>query len=213
MKNEERFTWLEDIKDSAGRRRGDPGYDPKTLFIPQDAWKKFTPFEKQFWKIKSNHFDTVVFFQKGKFYELYENDAGSFFPLMLHEFSLFRLGKLTKNLFLDIGHQVFDLKMTERVNMRMVGVPVAKFDYWAAQFLAKGYRVAKCDEKETAMAKSLRERENGIKGERIIDRNLTRIFTNGTLTYSDILTDDLPSLCISIEESFSSDSTFLSLES
>jgi len=27
--------------------------------------------------------------------------------------------------------------MTERINMRMVGVPVAKFDHWAAQFIAK----------------------------------------------------------------------------
>lgn len=29
--------------------------------------------------------------------------------------------------------------MTDRVNMRMVGVPEMSFDYWAAQFIAKGY--------------------------------------------------------------------------
>ena len=48
----------------------------------------------------------MVFFKKGKFYELYEKDA-------------------------DIGHQVFDLKMTDRVNMRMVNymaVSFVKFD-------------------------------------------------------------------------------------
>ena len=39
----------------------------------------------------------------------------------------------------DIGHQLFDLKMTDRVNMRMVGVPEASFDGWAARFVAKGY--------------------------------------------------------------------------
>lgn len=64
----------------------------------------------------------IVFFKKGKFYELYEKDA-------------------------DIGHQEFDLKLTDRVNMRMVGVPEMSFDMWAAQFVARGYvgeRVNKC---------------------------------------------------------------------
>lgn len=28
-------------------RPGEPDYDPRTLFIPQGAWKEFTPFEKQ----------------------------------------------------------------------------------------------------------------------------------------------------------------------
>jgi DNA mismatch repair ATPase MutS len=58
--------------------------------------------------------DQIVFFKKGKFYELYEKDA-------------------------DIGHQEFDLKLTDRVNMRMVGVPEMSFDMWAAQFVARGY--------------------------------------------------------------------------
>jgi DNA mismatch repair protein MSH6 len=39
----------------------------------------------------------------------------------------------------DIGHQEFDLKLTDRVTMRMVGVPESSFEYWAAQFIAKGY--------------------------------------------------------------------------
>ena len=38
----------------------------------------------------------------------------------------------------DIGHQQFDLKLTDRVNMRMVGVPEVSFDYWASKFIAKG---------------------------------------------------------------------------
>jgi DNA mismatch repair protein MSH6 len=29
-------------------------------------------FEKQFWQIKQDHFDVVLFFKKGKFYELFE---------------------------------------------------------------------------------------------------------------------------------------------
>lgn len=42
----------------------DPEYDNRTIFVPQKAWKDFTPFETQFWEIKQNHFDTVLFFQK-----------------------------------------------------------------------------------------------------------------------------------------------------
>jgi hypothetical protein len=33
----------------------------------------------------------------------------------------------------SIGHREFDLKLTDRVKMRMVGVPEASFDFWAAK--------------------------------------------------------------------------------
>jgi DNA mismatch repair protein MSH6 len=42
-----------------GRKPGDPLYDPRTLYVPKSAWAEFTPFEKQFWEIKQNHYDTV----------------------------------------------------------------------------------------------------------------------------------------------------------
>ena len=67
-KNEQRYHWLLDIKDNQERSCHDPDYDPRTLYIPKSAWNHFTPFEKQFWEIKSMHWDTVVFFKKGKFY-------------------------------------------------------------------------------------------------------------------------------------------------
>lgn len=83
------------MRDKDGKRPHEAGYDKRTIFIPESAWKEFTPFEKQFWEIKQDHYDTVLFFQKGKFYELYEDDA-------------------------MIGHQEFDLKLTDRVKMKMV---------------------------------------------------------------------------------------------
>jgi Xaa-Pro aminopeptidase len=61
-----------------GVRPDEPGYDPRTIYIPPSAWKTFTPFETQFWEIKQHHYDTVLFFQKGKFFELYEEDAVRF---------------------------------------------------------------------------------------------------------------------------------------
>lgn len=68
------FDFLVDLRDADGKRPGDEDYDPRTLYIPRKAWDKFTPFETQFWEIKQNHFDTILFFQKGKFFELYENE-------------------------------------------------------------------------------------------------------------------------------------------
>jgi DNA mismatch repair protein MSH6 len=95
--NEQCFDFLkpENVRDKDGKRPDHPDYDKRTIMVPKSAWASFTPFEKQFWEIKQDHFDTVLFFQKGKFYELYEDDA-------------------------LIGHQEFDLKLTDRVKMKMV---------------------------------------------------------------------------------------------
>lgn len=45
--NEDAFSFLQDVQDKDGSRPGEPGYDPRTLYIPAKAWKEFTPFEKQ----------------------------------------------------------------------------------------------------------------------------------------------------------------------
>ncbi|KAJ3091283.1 DNA mismatch repair protein msh6 [Quaeritorhiza haematococci] len=179
-KNEQRYSWLENVQDAERRPVGHPDYDPRTLYIPDAARRKFTDFERQFWEIKANHWDTVVFFKKGKFYELYEKDA-------------------------DIGHQEFDLKLTDRVNMRMVGVPESHFSHWAAQFVAKGYKVAKVDQMETSIGKSLRERNEKSKKEKVIRRELQCILTKGTLVDSAFLTDDMSTFCMCIKEELDTD--------
>ncbi|KAL1923036.1 uncharacterized protein VTP21DRAFT_9412 [Calcarisporiella thermophila] len=180
-KNEERYSWLQDIRDANGNPPESPDYDPRSLYIPPQAWNKFTPFEKQFWEIKSTHWDTVVFFKKGKFFELYEKDA-------------------------DIGHQQFDLKLTDRVNMRMAGVPESSFDEWAAKFIAAGHKVAKVDQMETALAKEMRERgAKGGKEEKVIRRELCSILTAGTLVDGAMITNDMSTYCMAIKESFSND--------
>jgi len=97
--NEDCFDFIkpEKIKDKYGNRPDHPDYDKRTVLVPKSILEKLSPFERQFWNIKQDHFDTVLFFQKGKFFELYEEDA-------------------------RIGHRDFDLKLTERVKMCMVGL-------------------------------------------------------------------------------------------
>ncbi|KAI5476724.1 hypothetical protein MNV49_007314 [Pseudohyphozyma bogoriensis] len=182
--NEEVYSFLLDPKDADGIRPGEEGYDPRTLYIPKSAWAQFTPFEKQFWEVKATHYDTVLFFQKGKFYELYEEDA-------------------------SIGHREFDLKLTDRVKMRMVGVPESSFDFWAAKFLAQGYKVGRVDQCETALGAEMRvkdgkasgkKQEKASNGKAIVRRELKSVLTSGTIVDGSMLTDDLSNHCVAIKE-------------
>ncbi|KAL6716616.1 DNA mismatch repair protein msh6 [Lecanora helva] len=177
---EQRYSWLADVRDIDGNRPGEPEYDPRTIYVPPGAWANFSPFEKQYWEIKQRFWDTIVFFKKGKFYELYENDA-------------------------TIGHQLFDLKLTDRVNMRMVGVPEASLHTWANQFVAKGYKIARVDQMESALGKEMRERDDKKPGkavkEKVITRQLASVLTSGTLVDSGMLQDDMSTYCVAIKES------------
>ncbi|KFA63003.1 hypothetical protein S40285_08410 [Stachybotrys chlorohalonatus IBT 40285] len=179
---EDRYPWLSNIRDKERRAPGDPEYDPRTIYIPPGAWNKFSPFEKQYWEIKQNLWDTIVFFKKGKFFELYENDA-------------------------TIGHQEFDFKMTDRVNMRMVGVPESSLDHWVNQFIAKQYKVARVDQMETNLGKEMRERQDnsGKKADKVISRKLACVLTAGTLVDGGMLQDDMAAYCVAIKETIVDD--------
>lgn len=178
---EKRHPWLANIQDIDRNPPDHPDYDPRTLYIPPMAMAGFSPFERQYWEIKQQFWNTIVFFKKGKFYELYENDA-------------------------TIGHQLFDLKLTDRVNMRMVGVPEMSLDHWANQFVAKGFKIARVDQCESALGKEMRERDGGDgpkgkKVDKIIKRELSCVLTGGTLVDGSMLQDDMATFCTAIKES------------
>lgn len=173
---DKRHTWLAHPLDADRNPPNHPDYDHRTLFIPDASLRELSAFEQQYWGIKRKFMDTIVFFKKGKFYELYENDA-------------------------TIGHQLFDLKLTDRVNMRMVGVPESSLDMWANQFVAKGFKIARVDQMETALGKDMRERgEKSKKEEKIIRRELASVLTGGTLVDGGMLQDDMATYCAAIKE-------------
>lgn len=120
-----------------------------------------------------------MFFQKGKFYELYEDDA-------------------------RIGHQLFDLKLTDRVRMAMVGVPESSFDFWTSKFLAAGYKVGKVEQCETALGAQMAAQARGAsvnnKAETLVRRELKSVLTNGTLVDPALLSEDQSAHCIAIKE-------------
>ncbi|KAI3642675.1 hypothetical protein MP228_012230 [Amoeboaphelidium protococcarum] len=172
---DEKYKWLDDKKDSQGRRPDDELYDASTIHVPEKFYRNCTPFERQYWKIKSEHFDTILFFQKGKFYELFENDA-------------------------DIGAQLFNLKLTQRGVMRMVGVPQNSFDYWATKFIESGYKVSRVDQMETSLGKQIKDRDGVQEKEDIVRRELTCVLIQGTLVDSSMIKDDLSNFCLAIKE-------------
>lgn len=173
---EVRRSWLAKILDADRHPVDHPDYDKRTIYVPPAGMSSLSPFERQYWEIKKNLWDTIVFFKKGKFYELYEHDA-------------------------TIGNQLFDLKLTDRVNMRMVGVPESTLQQWSNQFIAKGYKVAVVDQKETALGKEMRERDTSAKKEeKIIKRELSHILTCGTLVDGSMLPDDMATYCVAIKE-------------
>lgn len=89
------------------RPKGHPEYDPSTIYIPKSDFVRLTPNQQQYWNIKSKHWDKLVFFRVGKFFELYGKDA-------------------------DTGGREFDLKIVVKPhlvgawNMRQAGVPKSK---------------------------------------------------------------------------------------
>lgn len=173
----ERYPFVLDIRDKEGRRPAEKDYDPSTLYIP-DAWfKKFTPFEKQFWSIKKEHFDTIIMFKKGAFYELYEFDA-------------------------ELSARLFDFKISSRVNMRMSGFPEKSYDQWAAKFLELGYKIGRVEQAENALGKKMRERNEDAQKEKIIARELKEILTVGTIYNADYLISPLPFYVAVVVEDF-----------
>lgn len=60
-----KFEWLDPskIRDANRRRPDDPLYDKRTLYIPPEALKKMSASQKQYWNVKSQYMDVLLFFK------------------------------------------------------------------------------------------------------------------------------------------------------
>lgn len=119
-----RWQWLIDRRDAEGRRPEDIDFDPRTLYIPDEALDGMTKFVSQFWSIKRNNFDMVLFVRVGSFYELYDEDA-------------------------DVGLKIGLKPMgtgIQKVNMWKVGCRASSFDLWCMKVLSSGHAVGRVEE-------------------------------------------------------------------
>ena len=100
---------------------------------------ELTPMKKQYNEIKAQHQDCLLFFRLGDFYEMFDEDA-------------------------KIASRELDIALTTRdrnvenpeERTPMCGVPYHSAEAYIARLIAKGYKVAICEQTEDpALAKSI----------------------------------------------------------
>nr|XP_032811773.1 DNA mismatch repair protein Msh6 [Petromyzon marinus] len=159
----EKLDWLRDGKRRDGKRRlqSDPEYDPSSIYVPDSFLSACTPGMRRWWEIKSTLFDTVLFFKVGKFYELYHMDALT---------GVSELGLLF-------------MKGTWAHS----GFPETSFARFSDGLVQKGYKVARVEQTETPDMMEARCRamaRPATKLDKVVKREVCRIITKGTQTYS-----------------------------
>ncbi|XP_064174156.1 DNA mismatch repair protein Msh6 [Anguilla rostrata] len=158
----EKLDWLQEgrRKDGRRRRQGDPDYDPGSLYVPDDFLNKCTPGMRRWWQLKAEMADTVLFYKVGKFYELYHMDA----VVGVSELGLaFMRGTWAHSGFPEIG-----------------------FARFSDGLVQKGYKVARVEQTETPemMEARCRTIARPTKFDRVVRREVCRVITRGTQTYS-----------------------------
>jgi DNA mismatch repair protein MSH6 len=151
------FLKADKIRDKMGRRPDDPNYDPTTLLVPASfiKSKECTPVMKQYWTFKIDHFDKVLLFKLGKFYEMFFDDA-------------------------IIGNAVLDLNWMGNDPKKLhVGFPEKCLEEKASKLVEAGFKVSVVEQTEKPEELKERNKESGMK-DKVVKRELCNVFTKGT---------------------------------
>ena len=123
------------------------------------AEQAVSPMMQQYFDIKNQHPNEILFYRVGDFYEMFYDDA------------------LTASRELELTLTGKNCGKEERAPM--CGVPYHSYETYVARLIAKGYKVAICDQVEDpALAKGL------------VRRDVIRVVTPGTVIESSMLADD-----------------------
>ena len=121
--------------------------------------KELTPMRRQYLELKEQYPDCLLFFRLGDFYEMFDEDAK------------------TASAELDLTLTTRDRGKPKEEQVPMCGVPFHSYQSYLARLIAKGYKVAICEQTEDpAQAKGL------------VSRDIVRIVTPGTVTDDSMLT-------------------------
>lgn len=173
------FLKPQNIRDKQKRKLADPKYDPTTLHVPEAFLKDLTPAMRQWWELKSDHFDSVLFFKVGKFYELYHMDA-------------------------DIG--VRELGFTYmRGEFAHSGFPEQSFNRMAGSLIDRGFKIARVEQTETPdmMAERVKTMSRATKFDKVVRREICQVVNRGTQVFGqqvDITNDHQPNYMLAICE-------------
>ena len=117
---------------------------------------ELSPLMQQYKSIKAEYKDAIVFFRVGDFYEMFFDDAKT----ASKELELTLTGK--------------DCGLEERAPM--CGVPFHSYETYAARLIAKGYKVAICE-----------QTEDPSKTKKLVKRDVIRVITPGTVMEQSML--------------------------
>ncbi|THK32980.1 probable DNA mismatch repair protein Msh6 [Diachasma alloeum] len=150
------FLQPENRRDKNRRRPTDENYDPRTLHVPEDFLNKQTPAMRQWWVLKSQHFDCILFFKVGKFYELYHMDA------------------VTGSNELGIAYM--------RGEWAHSGFPEIAYGRFSGILVEKGYKVARIEQTENPemMQERVKRTAKSTKFDKVVKREICQISTRGT---------------------------------
>nr|CAD7567692.1 unnamed protein product [Timema californicum] len=115
---------------------------------------------RQWWDMKCQHFDCVLFFKVGKFYELYHMDA----VIGFNELNLMYMKG-------DHAHS---------------GFPEIAYGRFSSSLIEKGYKVARVEQTETPdmMANRCKNISKVTKFDKVVKREICQITTRGTKVFS-----------------------------
>ena len=125
----------------------------------------------QWFALKEQHPDALLFFRMGDFFEMFFSDA-------------------------EAASSALDIALTHRgehagTPIPMCGVPIATADIYLARLIRRGFRVAVAEQMEPASARA---------GKAPLKRDVVRLITPGTLTEDTLLEAGRPSLLLALAE-------------
>src|SRR3984957_18014192 len=126
-----------------------------------DEVGRITPMMEQYIEIKASNPDCLLFYRMGDFYELFFEDA-------------------------EVASRALGIVLTKRgkhlgSDIPMCGVPIERSDEYLHRLIARGHRVAVCEQIEDPAE----SRKRG--GKSVVRRDVVRLVTPGTLTEDTLL--------------------------
>ena len=135
-------------------------------------YQQTTPILQQYLDIKCQNQDCIIFFRLGDFYELFYEDAI----------------KVSK---------ILSLTLTKRSNkdqsVPMCGLPHHAANTYLPKLVEEGYKIAICEQLETP-----EEAKKRAGSKAVVNREVVRIITQGTIFEEDLLEQQTPNYLVSI---------------
>jgi DNA mismatch repair protein MutS len=130
---------------------------------------KHTPMMTQYLRLKAQHPDTLMFYRMGDFYELFFDDA-------------------------EKASKLLDITLTRRgvsagIPVKMAGVPYHAAEQYLAKLVKLGLSVAICEQVGNT----------GVTSKGLVEREITRIITPGTLTDTALLEEKRDCILLALD--------------